>query len=84
MSYFVYVIRTSGNTIYTGQTNNLEKRLKEHKNKTKKAAKYLRRFSSFKLVYKEEFLTKSEALRRECQIKKLSKAQKEILIGNIS
>ena len=38
MSYFVYILRTSSDTLYIGQTNNLEKRLKEHKNKSTKSA----------------------------------------------
>ena len=80
MSYFVYILRTSTNTLYTGQTNNLEKRLLEHKNKASKSAKYLRPFSSFELVLKETYKTRKEAMQREVQLKKLSKTKKEILI----
>ena len=67
--YFVYILRTSSNTLYIGQTNNLEKRLQEHKNKTTKSAKYLRSFSSFELVYQEEYPIRTEATRREMQLK---------------
>ncbi|MDP2637713.1 MAG: GIY-YIG nuclease family protein [Candidatus Levybacteria bacterium] len=81
MDYKVYILRTSSNTFYTGQTNNLEKRLKEHKNKTKRSSKYMRSFTSFELVYSETFPSKSEALRREIQIKKLSHKEKERLIN---
>ena len=42
MTYFVYILRTSSNTLYIGQTNNLEKRLKEHKKKSSKSAKYIK------------------------------------------
>lgn len=80
MAYTVYILRTSSNTFYTGQTNNLEKRLKEHKNKTSKSAKYLRGFKSFELVYQETYPTLSEALKREIKIKKLSHSKKEKLI----
>ncbi len=80
MSFFVYILRTSSNTLYIGQTNNLEKRLQEHKNKSSKSAKYLRRFSSFALVYKEEYKTRGQALRREYQLKKLTKIKKEALV----
>lgn len=84
MHYTVYILRTSSNTLYTGQTNNLEKRLKEHKNKASKSAKYMRRFKSFELVYKETKNTLSQALKREIEIKNLSHAQKEALINGIS
>lgn len=82
MPYFVYILRTSSNTLYAGQTNNVEKRLEEHANKTGKGAKYMRYFDSFTLVYTEEYPTRQEAMQRERQIKKLTKAQKETLIAN--
>ena len=78
--FVIYILKTSKNTLYTGYTNNLEKRLEKHKNG--KGSKYLRSFDSFKLVYKEEFKTKSKALKREAQIKKLSKSEKEDLINS--
>lgn len=80
MSCTVYILRTSGNTLYIGQTNNLEKRLKEHKGKNSKSAKYTRGFHSVKLVYKEEYKTRREALQREAQLKKWPKAKKETFI----
>ena len=78
VSFFVYILRTSKNTLYIGQTNNIEKRLKQHKNK--KGAKYLRSFSSFELVYIEELKTRIDAMKRESELKKWSKAKKEALI----
>lgn len=81
MSYVVYILRTSSNTLYTGQTNNLEKRLKEYKDRTNKSAKYMRYFKSFELVYKEIYPTLSQALRREIELKKLSHSEKEALIN---
>ncbi len=81
MAYAVYILRTSSNTFYTGQTNNLEKRLKDHKNKTSKSAKYMRSFKSFELVYSETHPTLSQALKREAEIKNLSHAEKEALIN---
>jgi putative endonuclease len=78
--YYVYILRTSANTLYIGQTNNLEKRIKEHKNKTAKSAKYIRYFSSFVLVYSEEYQTRREAMQREYQLKQWSRAKKEALI----
>lgn len=84
MPYFVYILRTSSNTLYTGQTNNLQKRLKEHKLKTSKGAKYMKYFNSFQLVYQEEYSTLLEAMRREKQIKGWTKAKKEALISGDS
>lgn len=82
--YSVYILRTSSNTLYIGQTNNLEKRLKEHRNKSSKSAKYIRYFYSFTLVYSEKYSTRKEAMQRETQLKKWSRAKKEALIkGNL-
>jgi len=78
--YTVYILRTSRNTLYTGITNNLEKRLDEHRVKGKKSAKYMRSFDSFKLVYTEVFENRGQALKREAEIKKLTKSKKESLI----
>lgn len=74
------MLRTSKNTLYTGQTNNLEKRMAEHKSHTIKSSKYMRSFDSFELVYTEKLDSRSLALKREAQIKKLTKLQKESLI----
>ena len=78
--FYVYILRTSSNTLYIGQTNNLEKRLREHKNKSSRSAKYIRYFSSSKLVYSEKYPTRKEAMQREWQLKKLSHSKKEELI----
>lgn len=78
--YTVYILKTSRATLYTGITNNLIKRLKEHKSKGKKSSKYMRSFNNFDLVYKEEHKNRSEALKREAVIKKLTKDKKESLI----
>ena len=84
MFYFVYILRTSSNTLYIGQTNNLEKRLKEHQNKSGKSAKYVRYFGSVELVYFEKYPTRTKAMQREIQLKKWTKAKKEALItGNL-
>ena len=83
MPYTVYILRTSSNTLYIGQTNNLEKRLEEHQNKTSKSAKYIKYFENFKLVYSEKYLTRVEAMKREYQLKHWTKAKKEALIVGI-
>lgn len=84
MSYFLYILRTSSNTLYIGQTNNLKKRLKEHESKSARSAKYVRYFNSVKLVYSEKQKTRKEAMQREFELKKWPKAKKEALIaGNL-
>lgn len=80
--YYVYILRTSSNTLYIGQTNNLERRLKEHQDKSNKSAKYIRYFDSFKLVYSEEYPTKIEAMKREYELKQWTKVKKETLVKN--
>ena len=57
-----------------------KKRIKEHRNKTLKSAKYIRYFQSFELVYSETYDSRKEAMRREYQLKNWSKAKKEALI----
>jgi putative endonuclease len=81
MAFTVYILHTSKNTLYTGQTNNLAKRLLEHKSKTVKSAKYMRCFDSFKLVYSETFPTRQLAMKREYELKHLSRPQKDKLIN---
>jgi len=78
--FYIYILRTSSNTLYIGQTNKLEKRLKEHQNKSSKSAKYVRYFDSVKLVYSEKYTTRKEAMQREAQLKKWPKTKKEALI----
>lgn len=79
--YYVYMLRTSANTLYVGQTNNLKKRLHEHKSKGPKAAKYMKYFETFELVYTEVYPTRSKAMQREWELKHWTKKEKEALIA---
>lgn len=79
--YIVYILRTSGNTLYVGQTSNLRVRLQEHKSKSSRAAKYTRSFHSITLVYTEALPSKSDALKREHVIKQMTHLEKETLIN---
>lgn len=81
MTFLVYILRTSSNTLYIGQTNNLKKRIKEHQSKTSKSAKYIKYFNFFQLVYSETYPTRSEAMKREYQLKHWTKAEKEALVS---
>jgi len=76
--HYVYMLRCSDNSIYTGYTTDLKNRLDTH-NKGK-GAKYTRTRLPVDLLYFEEYSTKSSALKREHAIKKLSKKQKENMI----
>jgi len=78
MHWLVYMLECSDNSIYTGITNNLDKRLKKHQSGD--GAKYLRGRLPIKLIYKELFINRSEATKREISIKKMSKKEKKILI----
>ena len=72
--WFVYILRCSDDTLYTGITNNLERRIEQH-NKGK-GAKYTRGRGPVALVKSFEVDSKSEALKLEFKIKKLSKEEK--------
>jgi putative endonuclease len=74
----VYILELVDRSLYTGITNNLERRIKLHN--AGKGSKYVRSRLPLILKYKECLATKSEALKREAQIKKLSHKQKIQLI----
>jgi len=78
---FTYIIRCKDNTLYAGWTDDLGKRVEAHN--SGEGAKYTRGRTPVTLVYFEEFETKSEACKRECEIKKLTKRQKENLICRV-
>jgi len=78
--YFVYLVQCSDNTIYTGITNDLERRFNEHKNK--KGGHYTSSRNVEKIIYTEEFATKSEALKREAEIKSWRREKKLRLINS--
>ena len=75
---YVYILKCSDETLYTGWTNNLDKRLEAHN--SGKGAKYTRVRLPVKLVYYEEYEDKIEAMKREYAIKRLSRKEKVKLI----
>ncbi len=77
--YYLYIVRCSDNSLYCGTTTDVERRIAEH-NSDKKGAKYTRRRQPVQLVYVEELENVSTALKREIQIKKLSRKSKEKLL----
>lgn len=81
MSYFVYILRCNDSTLYTGITDDLARRLAAHR--TGKGAKYTRGRGPLELVYREACFDKSAALRREYEIKRLSRAEKLSMIAAV-
>jgi len=81
MPYFVYILECTNKTLYTGITNNLERRLEQHK--VGLGGHYTAYNPAKRLRYFEEYPTRSAAAKRECQIKGWSRTQKLALIkGN--
>ena len=78
MQWLVYILRCGDDTLYTGITDDLERRLEMHR--AGKGAKYTRGRSPLTLVYREEVESYSAALKREYRIKQLSRAEKLMLI----
>ena len=76
---FAYVIRCNDNTLYTGWTLDLDRRIEEHNSPNSKT-KYTLKRQPVELVYFEEFDTRAKACQRECQIKDLSRKKKIELI----
>lgn len=76
--YYVYMLLCNDRTFYTGTSNNVEKRVATHN--AGKGAKYTKIRRPVKLMYSEELANKSEALKREIAIKKLSRQQKVTLL----
>lgn len=78
--YYTYMLRCEDNSIYTGMTNDLEKRIAEHLAKSKNGAKYTKSHSAVKLEVAWKSKEKSLACKLEYQIKQLTKNKKENLI----
>ena len=78
MPWFVYMLRCRDGSLYTGCTDDVQRRLAVHQ--SGKGAKYTRSRLPVELAYQEEAADKSAALRREAAIKRLSRAEKWTLI----
>lgn len=77
--WFIYIIECADGSFYTGSTNDVEARFREHL--AGRGARYTKSHKPVKVVYREAFETKSEALKREAKIKGLAKKDKEILVA---
>ena len=80
MKYFVYILECADKSFYVGSTNNLERRIKQHNN-FKGGAHYTKIRRPVTLVYSEEFITLTDARRRENEIKGWRREKKSILIN---
>jgi putative endonuclease len=80
--WVVYILECSDKTLYTGITNNVEKRIEQH-NHGQEAAKYTRARRPVKCVYQEAHANRSEATKREFAIKQLTRARKLKLIQSL-
>lgn len=78
---YTYILRCGDGSLYTGWTNDLEKRIRTHNEG--RGGKYTRSRLPVQLVYHEEFETKEEAMRREWEIKQLTRAEKERLLKDL-
>lgn len=75
MPYFLYILRCADTTLYTGITTDLERRIIEH-NESEKWAKYTKMRRPVELIYSEEYDSRSEASKREYEIKKMTRIEK--------
>jgi putative endonuclease len=80
MTYFVYILECSDRTLYTGIAKDIEKRIEQHESGN--GSKYVRSRLPVKLVFSQDFGSRSEALKAEIMIKGLSRLEKERLIRN--
>ena len=76
---YTYMVECNDGSLYTGWTKDLERRLRAHN--ARKCAKYTKSRTPVKLVYYEHFDTKEEAMRREYEVKELTRKEKIALIG---
>jgi putative endonuclease len=82
--WFVYIVRCADNTLYTGVTTDIARRVREHNGDVGNGASYTKLRRPVALVYTETTDTRSHAMKRERAIKHLSKRQKELLISALS
>ena len=82
MGWWVYIVKCSDGTFYTGVSNNLKARIEKHN--SGEGAKYTQSRRPVELVYKEKSLDRSRSLKREIEIKKLKRSEKLELINTLN
>jgi len=83
MKWYVYIARCSDDSLYTGITTDLKRRISEHNSDNARGSKYLRGRRPICLVYYEEQTDESAARKREAEIKHWKRRQKLLLVGKI-
>ncbi len=76
----MYLLHCVNNSLYCGISNDIAKRIRQHNGKIKGGAKYTRAYAPCELVYQEKVSNKSQALKREYEIKQMSRIDKLSLI----
>ncbi len=79
--WFVYIVRCADDSLYTGITKDVDRRIHEHNSDNKLGAKYTRARLPVVLVYQETCESRSVATKREIEIKQLSRTDKKILLN---
>lgn len=79
MHFFIYILSCSDGSLYTGYTNDIEKRIETHRKGL--GSKYVRAHLPCSLIYSESFVTKSEAMKREKEIKSWEREKKIRTLG---
>lgn len=79
--WFVYIVECSDRSLYTGITNDIARRVREHN--SKKGGRYTRAHGTARLVWREVHPTRSSATKREAQIKDLTRPEKQALIFEV-
>lgn len=82
MSYYVYIVRCADDTLYTGITTDVKRRVLEH-NSSEIGAKYTRARQPVTLAYSSEFADRSLASKEEFRIKHMTRSQKEMLVQGL-
>lgn len=78
-TYYVYILLCKDGSFYTGSTNDVQKRFKDHIEG--RGARYTKSHKPVNIIYQEVFSSKSEALKREAEIKRMAKKEKNYLIN---
>lgn len=79
-AWYVYIVCCSDGSLYTGIAKNVPERVAQHNNHNTLAAKYTRGRRPVTLVYKESLKSRSEAAKRECEIKRMNRQKKQALL----
>lgn len=82
MKWFIYIVQCRDKSYYTGIANNLERRIHEHNSSNGVSSRYTHSRRPVKLVFSQIVHSRSEALKREAEIKKLPRLLKQKLVGD--